>query len=80
ATQRPSSAVLSGLLRDFPLRLVGKVISAEEARVAAGRAQTDAHLLSGRGDFLAVGGSAMPIRFQTAFIKERDARKRIAQV
>ncbi|MEA3396408.1 MAG: DNA translocase FtsK [Chloroflexota bacterium] len=81
ATQRPSSAILSGLLRaNFPLRLVGKVVSAEDARVAAGRAKTDAHLLSGRGDFLAVGGSATPIRFQVAFIKERDARKKIAQL
>ena len=81
ATRRPAAAILSGLLRaNFPLRLVGKVVSAEEARVAAGRDKTDAHLLSGRGDFLAVGGGALPIRFQTAFIKERDARKKIAQL
>jgi len=80
ATQRPSSAILSGLLRaNFPLRLVGKVVSAEDARVATGQAKTEAHLLSGRGDFLAVGGSALPIRFQVAFIKERDAREKIAQ-
>jgi len=80
ATRRPAAAILSGLLRNFPLRLVGKAKSVEDARVAAGRAKTDAHLLSGRGDFLAVGGNALPIRFQTAFIKERDARKKIAQL
>ncbi len=79
ATQRPSAAVLSGVLRaNFPLRLVGKVVSAEDARVAAGRAQTDAHLLSGRGDFLAVGGSAAPIRFQVAYIGEQEAQQQLA--
>ena len=77
ATRRPAAAILSGLLRNFPLRLVGKVVSAEEAQAAAGRSKTDAHLLSGRGDFLAVSGHALPIRFQMAFIKERDARQRI---
>ena len=78
ATQRPS-AVLSGVLRaNFPLRLVGKVVSAEDARVAAGRGQTDAHLLNGRGDFLAVGGSAAPIRFQVAYIGEQEAQQQLA--
>jgi len=79
ATQRPSAAVLSGVLRaNFPLRLVGKVVSAEDARVASGRGQTDAHLLSGRGDFLAVGGSAAPIRFQVAYIGEQEAQQQLA--
>ena len=79
ATQRPSAAVLSGVLRaNFPLRLVGKVVSADDARVAAGRAGTDAHLLNGRGDFLAVGGSAQPLRFQVAYIGEREAQQELA--
>lgn len=81
ATQRPSAAVLSGVLRaNFPLRLVGKVVSAEDARMASGRAQTDAHLLSGRGDFLAVGGSALPIRFQVAYIGEQEAQQQLAKM
>ena len=80
ATQRPSAAVLSGVLRaNFPLRLVGKVVSAEDARVASGRGQTDAHLLNGRGDFLAVGGSAAPIRFQVAYIGEQEAQQELAK-
>ena len=79
ATQRPSAAVLSGVLRaNFPLRLVGKVVSAEDARLASGRAQTDAHLLNGRGDFIAVGGSALPIRFQVAYLGEREAQEELA--
>jgi len=81
ATQRPSSAILSGLLQtNFPLRLVGKAVSAEKAWVAAGRDQVDAQTFSGQGDFLAVSGHALPIRFQAAFIEERDARKEIAAI
>jgi S-DNA-T family DNA segregation ATPase FtsK/SpoIIIE len=80
ATRRPAAAVLSGVLRaNFPLRLVGKVVSAEDARVAAGRAQTEAHLLNGRGDFLAVGGSTTPIRFQIAYIGDQEARQVLSE-
>ncbi len=79
ATQRPSSAVLTGLMRaNFPLRLVGRVTSAEDARVATGRAGTAAHLLEGRGDFLAVGGSGDPIRFQVAYISDREVQEQAA--
>lgn len=76
ATQRPSAAVLSGLMRaNFPLRLVGRVISPEDARIAAGRGGTAADKLSGRGDFLAVGGDML--RFQVAYL---DAAELQAQV
>jgi len=80
ATQRPSAAVLSGLLRaNFPLRLVGKVVTADDARIASGRAQTDAHLLDGRGDFVAVGGTTL-IRFQGAYLPEVEARGLLADI
>jgi len=73
ATQRPSAALLSPLLRaNFPLRLVGKVVSPEDARAAAGCGGTEAHLLQGRGDFLAVGPSPQPLRFQVARISEAE--------
>ena len=79
ATQHPSSAILGSLMRaNFPLRLVGKVVSADDARVASGRAGTNAHLLNGRGDFLAVGGGDMPIRFQVAYIREKDLKPHLA--
>jgi S-DNA-T family DNA segregation ATPase FtsK/SpoIIIE len=81
ATQRPSSAILSGLMRaNFPLRLVGRVVSTSDARVATGRGGTDAHLLSGRGDFIAVGGGAHPLRFQVAYISEKDARREVGRL
>lgn len=68
-TQRPDSSILSGLLKsNFPVRLVGKVTTPEDSKVATGRAQADAHKLLGRGDFLAV--SDRIVRFQVAV---RDA-------
>lgn len=79
ATQRPSAAVLSGLLKaNFPLRLVGRVTSPEDARVASGRAGTQAHLLEGRGDFLAVGSGETLIRFQAAWIDPEALRAALA--
>lgn len=79
ATQHPSSAILGSLMRaNFPLRLVGKVVSADDARVASGRAGTNAHLLNGRGDFLAVSGGDHPIRFQVAYVREKDLKPHLA--
>jgi S-DNA-T family DNA segregation ATPase FtsK/SpoIIIE len=76
ATQRPSSAILSGLMRaNFPLRLVGRVVSADDARVASGRAGTNAHLLNGRGDFLAISGGDLPLRFQVAYISDKELKQ-----
>ncbi len=78
ATQHPSAAILSSLMRaNFPLRLVGKVVSAEDARVASGRAGTHAHLLNGRGDFLAVSGGDAPLRFQVAYTAEKELRQHL---
>ena len=81
ATQHPSSAILSSVMRaNFPLRLVGRVVSADDARVASGRAGTNAHLLNGRGDFLAVSGGENPIRFQVAYIDEKDLKQQMAML
>lgn len=79
ATQRPSAAVLSSLMRaNFPLRLVGKVVSAEDARVASGRGGTNAHMLNGCGDFLAVNGGDLPVRFQVAYIEEKELQQQLS--
>jgi S-DNA-T family DNA segregation ATPase FtsK/SpoIIIE len=81
ATQRPSSAIMAELTQaHFALRLIGKVVSASDARLASGRGGTDAHLLKGRGDFLAIGGGeAEPLRFQVAFAGEAEIRQAIAK-
>jgi len=81
ATQHPSSAILSSVMRaNFPLRLVGRVVSADDARVASGRAGTNAHLLNGRGDFLAVSGGENPIRFQVAYIDEKELKQQMTML
>ena len=81
ATQHPSAAILSGVMRaNFPLRLVGKVVSADDARVASGRAGTNAHLLNGRGDFLAVSGGDAPLRFQVGYIGDKELREQVKEL
>ena len=65
-TQKPASAVMSGLLKaNFPVRLVGRVASADDARVAAGVKGSGAERLLGRGDFVAVAAGGIT-RFQAA--------------
>ena len=65
-TQKPSAKVLGSLLKsNLPLRLVGRVASADDARVAAGMPRTGAERLNGNGDFLAITGADV-IRFQAA--------------
>ena len=71
-TQKPSASVTGTLLKaTFPLRLVGSVPSADDAKVAAGVPGTGAESLMGRGDFLLVA-KGQQIRFQAAFIAEQD--------
>jgi DNA segregation ATPase FtsK/SpoIIIE, S-DNA-T family len=71
-TQKPSAEVLSGVIRaNFPTRLVGKVTSASDARIASGIAGTGAEKLSGCGEFLLIA-SGQTIRFQAAWLSPGD--------
>ena len=71
-TQKPSAQVVGSVLKaNFPVRLVGKVASAEDARVAAGVGGTGAEKLRGRGDFLLLAGGQL-IRFQAALIRPEE--------
>lgn len=66
-TQKPTARAIGSLLKaNLPLRLVGRVASPEDARVAAGRGGTNAERLLGSGDFLAVSGAGI-VRFQAAY-------------
>lgn len=79
-TQKPSSQVLGALMRaNFPARLVGKVVSPEDARVAAGIGGTGADKLVGRGDFLAIAAGQV-LRFQAAYVSEGDMEQVVAQL
>lgn len=72
ATQQPSSAVIGSIVKaNFPVRLIGRVTSLEDARIAAGVGGTNAEKLMGRGDFIAITGAGQ-IRFQAAYISHGD--------
>lgn len=65
-TQKPSSKAIGSLLKaNLPLRLVGRVTSPEDARVASGIGGSGAERLSGAGDFIAVTAGRL-VRFQAA--------------
>jgi S-DNA-T family DNA segregation ATPase FtsK/SpoIIIE len=65
-TQKPSAKAIGSLLKaNLPLRLVGRVVSAEDARVATGMPGSGAEKLTGSGDFVAITGGRV-IRFQAA--------------
>jgi S-DNA-T family DNA segregation ATPase FtsK/SpoIIIE len=52
-TQKPTANAIGGLVKsNFPTRIVGRVVSAEDAKVASGLPGTGAETLQGRGDFL----------------------------
>ncbi len=70
--QKPASVLLGPVLKaNFPARLVGRVASAEDARVATGVAASGAEKLLGRGDFLAVAAGGIT-RFQAAWLTPQD--------
>lgn len=65
-TQKPSTKAIGSLLKaNLPLRLVGRVVSLEDARTASGMPGTGAEKLMGSGDFIACTGGKV-IRFQAA--------------
>lgn len=72
ATQRPSADLVGGLMKaNFPVRLIGSVTSADDARVAAGRSKTMAENLNGRGDFVMVARGE-EVRFQAAWSTDEE--------
>jgi len=78
-TQKPTAAVVGTLVKaNFPARVVGAVVSPEDAKVAAGVSGTGAERLSGRGDFLlVVRGKA--IRLQAAYASTKDIGRIVSE-
>ena len=71
-TQKPSASVIGSLVKsNFPVRIVGRVTSAEDARVASGMAGSGAEQLAGRGDFLVVV-HGLAHRLQAAYIAPEE--------
>jgi DNA segregation ATPase FtsK/SpoIIIE, S-DNA-T family len=80
ATQRPAATLVGGMVKaNFPVRLVGSVVSPEDAKVAAGVGGTGAERLLGRGDFLLVAKGQV-IRFQAAYAAGGELAEVVAQV
>ena len=80
ATQKPTTAVLGPLVKaNFPVRLVGRVTSIEDARTATGWSGTGAERLLGRGDFLVVAEGRV-VRFQVAHVSPAEIRQVIAEM
>ncbi len=79
-TQKPLVASIGSLTRsNFPVRLVGSVASADDAKIAAGIAGTGAEKLLGRGDFLLVAKGHVT-RFQAAYISEAEIKQMIGRM
>ncbi len=79
-TQKPLAATIGSLTRsNFPVRLVGSVASADDAKVAAGLANTKAEMLLGRGDFL-LAAKGQVTRFQAAYVSEAEIREVVKQL
>jgi S-DNA-T family DNA segregation ATPase FtsK/SpoIIIE len=67
-TQKPTALSIGSLVKsNFPVRLVGAVPSAEDAKVASGLPSTGAERLLGQGDFLLVA-KGQTTRLQAAYI------------
>lgn len=66
-TQKPTTLAIGSLVKsNFPTRIVGRVVSAEDAKVASGLPKTGAESLRGKGDFLLCMGGLT--RFQAPLL------------
>jgi len=80
ATQKPTTAAVGSLVQaNFPTRIVGRVASAADGRVAAGRGGLGAESLLGRGDFVLVSGGTV-VRFQGAYEEPAAVRALVQQI
>ncbi len=80
ATQKPTASVLGSLMKaNFPVRLVGRVTSASDARTATGWSRTGAERLTGHGDFLAVAEGRV-LRFQSAYTRRDDVKRLVSGI
>ena len=76
----PAIASIGSLTRsNFPVRLVGSVTSADDAKVASGIPNTGAEKLLGRGDFLLIAKGHVT-RFQAAYVNEQEIKEVVTKM
>ncbi len=80
ATQKPTARVLGSLMKgNFPARIVGRVASADDARVAAGIPKSGAEKLRGHGEFLLVAqGEVVP--FLAPYLRGEVLKRLVKEV
>jgi S-DNA-T family DNA segregation ATPase FtsK/SpoIIIE len=79
-TQRPSASVIGGLIKsNFPVRIVGSVASAEDAKMAAGLPRTGAERLLGKGDFYVIARGEQ-FRVQGAYASPAETRRLVGRL
>jgi DNA segregation ATPase FtsK/SpoIIIE, S-DNA-T family len=80
ATQKPTSAVVGSVAKgNFTTRLVGRVLSADDSRVASGQPAVGAHLLPGNGSFLRVDGPEVR-RLQGYYLTHDDIDHHVERI
>lgn len=79
-TQHPTARVIGSLVKsNFPVRIVGSVASAEDAKVASGLPRTGAQLLMGQGDFMLVARGKQ-LRVQGPYISSREIKRLVEEL
>jgi len=80
ATQKPLAQVIGSLVKaNFPVRIVGKVTSSDDARVAAGISGTAAERLPGKGAMLLIRGGEIR-RVQAYLLSAKSIPKSVQQI
>ena len=80
STQRPTASVIGGLVKaNFPVRVVGSVASAEEAKIASGMPRTGAQLLLGKGDFVVVARGES-LRVQGPYVSSGEMKRIVTRL
>lgn len=80
ATQKPLAGVIGSLVKaNFPVRMVGKVTSSEDARVATGLSNTQAERLPGMGSFLLVQGGHLR-KVQSYYIPQNETAAEVERI
>lgn len=80
ATQKPLASVIGSVVKaNFPVRLVGKVASSDDARVASGLGGSGAERLPGLGSFLLVHGSELR-RVQAYLLGDGELHRHVEQL